>query len=70
MPLLSEKKESKREHLKLTLKSDLISEVKKYCKFAQFESIDCFFSEAALYILTKDREWKKDQKTKKKSVSV
>lgn len=65
MALIKAKKISQKENIKLELDQEVLSNINKYCKFAEI-SIECFFEEAALYIFKNDKEWIKHLKPRKK----
>jgi len=62
MPLISSKKKSVIQNIKLSIESDILEEIKIYNEFAKIASIDDFFAEAAKYIFDNDKDWKKYKK--------
>jgi hypothetical protein len=61
MPLISEDKMKQKEKIKIEIDSDVYKQIKSYCTWAKINSIDSFFEKAALYIFSKDRDWKKTE---------
>ena len=62
MSLISSKKKSIMQSVKLSIETDLLEEIGKYNEFAKIGSTDDFFIEAAKYILDNDKDWKKHKK--------
>lgn len=61
MAILKPKIKSEREQIRLSIDSQVLAEISRYCEYAGFKKQDEFFEEAALHILSKDkefREWK------------
>ncbi len=61
MAILKPKIKSEREQIRLSIDSQVLVEISHYCEYAGFRKQDEFFEEAALHILSKDkefREWK------------
>lgn len=61
MAIIKPKPTIERTQLKLSIDAQVLAEVERYCAYAKFKKPDEFFEEAALHILTKDkdfREWK------------
>lgn len=61
MAILKPKIKSEREQIRLNIDSQVLVEISRYCEYAGFKKQDEFFEEAALHILSKDkefREWK------------
>lgn len=52
--------------VKIAIDSGLLEEIEKYCSFAKLESKDDFLSEAAKYILERDKDWKNYKKLSNK----
>lgn len=65
MPLLSPKKKSIEKNIKINIDSNLLDEIQLYCDFAQLASVDEFFTEAAKFVLSKDKDWVKKNQSKK-----
>lgn len=61
MSIIKPKRTVERTQLRVSIDTQVLSDVEKYCTYAKFKKTDEFFEEAALHILTKDkdfREWK------------
>jgi hypothetical protein len=67
MALISAKKTSEKQKIKLEINKDIYSEIVKYCEWAGIDKIDYFFEEAAGFIFSKDKDWKKTIKQKTKA---
>jgi len=57
MPLITVKKEAKKESLSIEIHADVLNEINNYCKWAKID-VDLFLEEAAKFIFKKDREYK------------
>ena len=68
MALITAKKPTNKEKIKLEIDQELYSKINKYCEWVGISNIDHFFEEAATYIFSKDKEWNKYLKTRKKEV--
>jgi hypothetical protein len=66
MALLSAKKISGKEKIKLEIDQEICSQITKYCEWSGIASIDDFFEEAAIYIFSKDKDWGKYIKSRQK----
>lgn len=64
MPLITNKK-SEKTSIKISIDSEILEEIEKYCAFAQLDSKDYFLSSAAKYVLERDKDWKKYKKSNK-----
>lgn len=67
MAIINGTRFSKKTRLKLDISAELHEQVQSYCKWAGIEDSAFFFEEAAYYILAKDKEWKNQNKTRRKS---
>ena len=61
MALINAKKIADKEKIKLEIDKEIYAEIKKYCEWAGITEIDHFFEEAATFIFSKDKEWKKNK---------
>ncbi len=52
---------------KVSINSNTADQIKQYCDFAGFKSNDEFLEEAAMHILTKDKDFKEWTESKEKS---
>lgn len=68
MALIAAKKIKDKEKIKLEIDKDIYSEIQQYCEWIGISNIDHFFEEAATYIFSKDKDWNKYLKTRKKEV--
>lgn len=64
MPLISERKEEKKETVSIEIQSDVLNDINNYCKWAKV-NMNVFFEEAAKFIFKKDKEYKSYLKNKK-----
>lgn len=62
MPLIAKKTKVQVEELRIKIASDLKAEIAQYCQAFALGDLSHFFSEAALYILGKDKEWQDKKK--------
>ncbi len=62
MPVISAQNAHEKEKIKIELDQELLREVKEYMQFAGIHDISHFFSEAAHFVFSKDRDWKKYKK--------
>lgn len=63
MPLISSK-QSKDVQVRVRLKQDVLDEINQYVGWAELPNINVFFEEAALFVLQKDKDWKKEKAKK------
>lgn len=56
----------KKDAIKIDIDHDVHEEIIKYCKFAGVNSIAHFFEQAAIYVFSKDKDWGKYLKDRKK----
>ena len=59
MALITAKKPSDVEKVKIEINKNIYEEIQSYCQWAGIDKIDHFFEEAATFIFSKDRDWKK-----------
>jgi uncharacterized protein YydD (DUF2326 family) len=59
MALITEKKISNKEKIKLEIDQEIYSEINKYCTWSGVSDITHFFEEAARIVFSKDGDWKK-----------
>lgn len=61
MSILKPKPTIERTQFRVSIDKQILSDVERYCEYANFKKVDDFLEEAALHILSKDkdfREWK------------
>lgn len=61
MAIIKPKPTIDRTQLRISIDTQVVAEIERYCEYAKFKKLDEFLEEAALHILTKDkdfREWK------------
>ena len=68
MALITAKKPTNKEKVKLEIDQEIHSKINKYCEWVGIPNIDHFFEEAATYIFSKDKDWNKYLKTSKKAI--
>ena len=66
MALIDKPNSDKLENIKLKLSPEILAEVEQYCDWAGFKGdLTHFFTNAATFVLTKDKDWKQFKKNKK-----
>ena len=68
MALITAKKLTNKEKIKLEIDQETYAQINKYCEWTGISNIDHFFEEAAAYIFSKDKEWNKYLKSSKKEI--
>lgn len=58
MSIIKPKPTVERTQLKININTQVLVDVERYCEYANFKKPDEFFEEAALHILTKDKEFR------------
>ncbi len=58
MAIIKPKPTVLRTQVRISIDAEIIAEVERYCTYAKFKKLDEFFEEAALHILSKDKEFK------------
>lgn len=58
MSILKPKPTIERTQLRISIDKQIVSDVERYCEYANFKKTDEFFEEAALHILTRDKDFK------------
>ena len=59
MPIITPHQVKTIEKIRMQIPSDLLEEVKNYCKEFSISEMEEFFVGAAKYVLKKDRDWQK-----------
>ncbi|HGO6700355.1 TPA: hypothetical protein ACK8SH_002755 [Legionella pneumophila] len=59
MALITAKKINDVEKIKVEINKEIYAEIQRYCQWAGINKIDHFFEEAATFIFSKDKDWKK-----------
>ncbi len=62
MPIIAAEQVQEKEKVKIELDKELLREVKEYMQFADINNISHFFSEAAHFVFSRDRDWIKHKK--------
>lgn len=62
MAIISKRKTTEKEKIKLDINKDIYIDIRKYCSWAEIE-IDYFFEESAQYIFSKDKKWKEHNRS-------
>lgn len=70
MSIIKPKPEQEREKIRVQIDSQILAEIGRYCEYAGFKKPDEFFEEAAIHILTRDKEFKEWKETSIQSVSA
>ena len=68
MPIIMPNQAKTYEKIRIQVPSDLLEEVKNYCKEFSISEMGEFFVEAAKYVLKKDRDWQKIIKKSEKAI--
>jgi len=58
MAIIKPKAIIERSQIRISIDSQVLVEVERYCEYAKFKKPDEFFEEAALHILSKDKDFK------------
>ncbi len=64
MSIIKPKQKNERTQIRIQIEEHVLLDISQYCEYAGFKKQDEFFQEAALHILTKDKEFKKWQELK------
>ncbi len=57
MPIIKSKDKSEKEQIRISIEKSIVEKIKLYCEWAGVKKPDEFFEQAALYILSKDKDW-------------
>ncbi len=69
MAIIKPKPIVERTQIRINIDAHVFEEIKRYCSYAKFKKLDEFFEEAALHILTKDRDFKEWKESNGKPLS-
>ncbi len=58
MSIIKPKPKQERTQIRIQIDAHILSDITRYCDYAGFKKQDEFFEEAALHILTKDKDFK------------
>ena len=64
MPIIKLNKSDKPEKIKFYIEAKLLAEINEYCSWIKLEDKGIFFTQAAEFLLKKDKDWKLHQKKK------
>jgi hypothetical protein len=70
MSIIKPKPKQDRAQIRIHVDSQVLSEISRYCEYAGFKKQDEFFEEAALHILTKDKDFKEWKEASIKPVNA
>lgn len=70
MSILKPKPKQERSQIRIHVDSQVLSEISRYCEYAGFKKQDEFFEEAALHILTKDKDFKEWKETNIQTINA
>jgi hypothetical protein len=62
MPIITPTHAKAYEKIRIQVPSDLLEEVRTYCKEFSISEVEDFFNEAAKFILKTDKDWRKINK--------
>jgi len=65
MALLAASSDNKKKQIRVNIDATVLDSIKRYCDFANIKKTDEFFEKAATFVLSKDKDWKAHQATKK-----
>lgn len=69
MALLKPSAKADKTQIRINIDSKLVDMAKSYCDFAGIKKIDEFFEKAAEFVMKKDRDWKKHDKSPEMEIS-
>lgn len=58
MSIIKPKPTVERTQLRINIDAQVLADIQRYCSYAKFKKPDEFFEEAALHILSKDKDFK------------
>lgn len=58
MPIIKSKDKAEKEQIRISIDKPIIEKIKQYCEWAGVKKPDEFFEQAAIYILSKDKDWR------------
>ena len=67
MAIINSNRCAKKEKIKAVVSSEVVAKIKEYCKWSQIDDIGFFIEEAALFVLSKDKDWKDHQRSVKRA---
>ena len=67
MAIINGIKSTKKEKIKAAISSDTVAKINEYCQWANIEDVGFFLEEAALFVFSKDKEWKDNQRIIKRA---
>ena len=70
MSILKPKPKQEKAQIRITVDTQILSDIQKYCEYAGFNKPDDFIEEAALHILTKDKDFKEWKETRTQSTQA
>ena len=58
MAIIKPKPTIERNQIRINIDAQVLADIERYCKYANFKKPDEFFEEAALHIMAKDKDFK------------
>jgi hypothetical protein len=68
--MIKPKQKSQKIQKRINIDSSVLEEIELYCRYASFKKMDEFFEEAAIHILSKDKEFKDYKESAKRTDNV
>lgn len=70
MAIISGNQARKKEKVKIEIHADILEQIQNYCEWASINDLGFFIEEASLFVFSKDKDWKKQQKLAKKAEKI
>lgn len=67
MAIISGARATNKDKIKVEINSKVLETIKNYCKWTDIDNIDFFIEEAAVFVFSKDKDWKEHNKAIKRS---
>jgi hypothetical protein len=70
MAIIKPKPTIERSQIRISIDAHVLAEIERYCIYAKFKKQDEFFEEAALHILSKDKDFKEWKEKTEETIEV
>ena len=70
MAIINGKRSTKKEKVKVEINAEILENINQYCAWATIDDISYFFEEAACFVFSKDKEFKRHQKAIKRTNEI
>jgi hypothetical protein len=67
MAIIKPKQKIEKQQMRISLETQLIEKITKYCELLNIKKVDDFFEQAAEYVLSKDKDWQAHTKKQKQN---